>query len=369
MRIAANISLLGDLNARLLLAAVRRRQQASRPELASELQLSLQAVNRIVAQLEHAGLLSACGKQQLGLGQPTRFYQLTPSAVYSLGLQIHRRQLRLAPTDFQGRLLQRLDAPLTDWHPAHVCQQLGPLLQKLLNGLSQEQQDRLCGLGVAMPWFAGSPLFARQLWPQLTDAELITRQQAWQQFDLSQWLASQLPCPVWIENDGAAATTAEMLLTPAASDFLYLYLDDLPAAGLVLQSQLWRGRHGNAAHLAVFSAGSQRLYQQLRWLDSPQPDDAAGPQPAWLARAVPALAAALQASIALLDVPLVVIDSSQPQRLTELLPALAAELHGWPELGLIAPQLQAGALGEQAMLLGAAMLPLYQSYAPDRTVL
>ncbi len=365
MRTAANISLLGDLNARLLLSAVRRRQTASRPELAGELQLSLQAVTRIVAQLEQAGLLTSCGKQQLGLGQPTRFYQLEPSAAYSMGLQLHRRLLRLVLTDFCGQVLTQREATLTDWQPAAVCAALAPLLADVLSGLSPAQRDKLCGLGVAMPWFAGNPLFAGALWPELDEQALQQRQQDWQQFDLRGWLAAQLPCPVLLENDGAAATTAELLLAQPATDFLYLYLDDLPAAGLVLQGQLWRGRHGNAAHLAVLPAGAGLLFQQL-----PPPAKAiAADEADWLARAVPALRDALQATMATLDLPVVVIDSSQPQRLPSLLPALAAQLSDWPALGLLPPKLQQGRLGSDAMLLGAAMLPLYQAYAPDRTVL
>jgi len=103
VRTGANSGILGDFNARLLLGAVRRRSIASRPELASELGLSLQAVTRIVAGLCRDGLLQSCGKKTLGVGQPTQFYQLVPDAVFSIGIQLQRTQLQLVVTDFCGQ--------------------------------------------------------------------------------------------------------------------------------------------------------------------------------------------------------------------------------------------------------------------------
>jgi len=350
VRTGANSGILGDFNARLLLGAVRRRSIASRPELANELGLSLQAVTRIVAGLCRDGLLQSCGKKTLGVGQPTQFYQLVPDAVFSIGIQLQRTQLQLVLTDFCGNILHRRQCPLSDWLPQHVQPALLQQTRGLLAQLSAPQQARLCGIGLAMPWFAGNSQFAARLYPQLGATALQDLQQAWQDVDLAARLQQELHIPVYPENDGSAAAAAELWLgKPAATDFLYLYLDQLPAGGLVLNGQLWRGRHGNAAHLAVLPAGAGRLLLQ-------QPD-------------AQSIAAGLQAAIALLDIPLVIIDSSKNNELTPLLADIQQQLQHWPALGLLAPQLQAGSLGSDAMLLGAAMLPLYQAYAADRTVL
>ncbi len=350
MRTGANAEMLGDLNARLLLGAVRRRMQVSRPELASELGLSLQAVTRIVAGLCRDGLLQPCGKKTLGVGQPTQFYQLVPDAVFSIGIQLQRTQLQLVLTDFCGHILRRQQSPLDNWSPQHVQTALQQQSRQLLAQLSASQQERLCGIGLAMPWFAGNSQFAARLYPQLDASALQKLQQAWQGVDLASDLQQELKIPVYPENDGSAAAAAELWLgKPAAADFLYLYLDQLPAGGLVLNGQLWRGRHGNAAHLAVLPALNGQLLLQ-------QPD-------------AQAIATGLQATMALLDIPLLIIDSSQQHMLAPLLAEIRLQLEQWPALGLLIPQLQQGSLGNDAMLLGAAMLPLYQAYAADRTVL
>lgn len=350
MRIGANAGMLGDLNARLLLGAVRRRVVASRPELAGELGLSLQAVTRIVAGLCHNGLLQSCGKKTLGVGQPTQFYQLVPDAVFSIGIQLQRTQLQLVLTDFCGNILRRQHCPLNDWSPQHVQPALLQQTRLLLQQLSVPQRERLCGIGLAMPWFAGNSQFAARLYPQLDATALYQLQQAWQGVDLAADLQQDLQITVYPENDGSAAAAAELWLgKPAATDFLYLYLDQLPAGGLVLNGQLWRGRHGNAAHLAVLPAPDGKLLLQQA--------DALN------------ISRGLQAASALLDIPLVIIDSSQDHQLAPLLADIRLQLEQWPALGLLAPQLQQGSLGNDAMLLGAAMLPLYQAYAADRTVL
>lgn len=350
MRTGANAVMLGDLNARLLLGATRRRGQASRPELAAELGLSLQAVTRIVAGLCRDGLLQSCGKKNLGVGQPTQFYQLVPAAVFSIGIHLQRTGVHLVLTDFCGQVLYRQHAVLGDWSPQQVQQTLLRQCRQLLTQLSPQQQQRLCGIGLAMPWFAGNSQFAARLYPHLSAAELTALQQAWQEVDLAAALQAALNIEVWAENDGSAAAAAELWLgKPAATDFLYLYLDQIIAGGLVLNGQLWRGRHGNAAHVAVLPVATRQLLMQL--------PDAAN------------LCAGLQAAIALLDIPLVIIDSSDPNQLSPLIRDIQQQFANWPALGLLAPQLQAGSLGADAMLLGAAMLPLYQAYAPDRTVL
>ncbi len=350
MRTGANAEILGDLNARLLLGAVRRRGVASRPELASELGLSLQAVTRIVAGLCRDGLLQSCGKKTLGVGQPTQFYQLVPDAVFSIGIQLQRTQLQLVLTDFCGNILRRQHCPLDHWLPAQVQTALLQQTRLLLAQLSAPQRERLCGIGLAMPWFAGNSQFAARLYPQLDAMALQQLQQAWQDIDLAANLLQELQIPVYPENDGSASAAAELWLgKPAAADFLYLYLDQLPAGGLVLNGQLWRGRHGNAAHLAVLPVSDGQLL-----LQQPNANN---------------INTGLQAAMALLDIPLVIIDSHNNQELEQLLADIRQQLEQWPALGLLAPQLQAGSLGRNAMLLGAAMLPLYQAYAADRTVL
>ena len=351
VRTAANSATLGDLNVRLLLGAVRRRAQVSRPELAAELGLSLQAVTRIVAGLCRDGLLQACGKRTLGVGQPTQFYQLVPDAVFSIGIQLQRTQLKLVLVDFCGSIVQRQHCPLSDWLPQQVQPALLQQTRQLLAQLSALQLERLCGIGLAMPWFAGNSQFAARLYPQLSDDQLQALQLAWQGVDLAAELQAELQLAVFPENDGSAAAAAELWLgKQVTADFLYLYLDQLIAGGLVLNGQLWRGRHGNAAHLAVLPVNRGELLLQ-------QPDASA-------------INTALQATIALLDIPLVIIDS--PVATAEL-PTLLAEIElrmqHWQTMGLLAPTLQQGSLGAEAMLLGAAMLPLYQAFAPDRTVL
>ncbi len=350
MRTAANSTTLGDLNVRLLLGAVRRRGQVSRPELAIELGLSLQAVTRIVAGLCRDGLLQSCGKKTLGVGQPTQFYQLVADAVFSIGIQLQRTQLQLVLVDFCGNILRRQHYPLSDWLPQQVQPALFQQTRQLLAQLSALQLERLCGIGLAMPWFAGNSQFAARLYPQLTAQQLQALQQAWQGVDLATALQAELQVPVYPENDGSAAAAAELWLgKPVATDFLYLYLDQLVAGGLVLNGQLWRGRHGNAAHLAVLPVSQGQLLLQ---------------QPV-----ASTISTGLQATIALLDIPLVIIDSSTACDLAPLLSGIQQQLQTWPALGLLAPQLQPGSLGADAMLLGAAMLPLYQTYAADRTVL
>ena len=90
----------------------------------------------------------------------------------------------------------------------------------------------------------------------------------------------------------------------------------------------------------------------------------------WQEDCADALAQAIIASIAVVDVEAIVIDGLLPRSLLQ--DTVAKVQRRFAELvpaGLVAPEIVAGTTGPRASAIGAGILPIYSMFAPDSAVL
>jgi predicted NBD/HSP70 family sugar kinase len=215
--------------------------------------------------------------------------------------------------------------------------------------------------------------------------------------DLAAEVRARTDVPVSFARDTVAACVAELVMGRGhdLKSFLYVFVDTFVGGGLVINSHLHTGAHGNAGALAslpmqpasaggalpqqlIAEASLWELEQRLRseGLDATaayddralQPPYAAATQ-AWLASASFALAHAIASGTAVLDLADVVMDGSMSRPLLQaLLDQTRAALGRCNWEGLWQPRLHGGRAGAQACALGGAMLPLHANFAPDHDV-
>jgi predicted NBD/HSP70 family sugar kinase len=90
----------------------------------------------------------------------------------------------------------------------------------------------------------------------------------------------------------------------------------------------------------------------------------------WIADAVEALAPAIWSAIALLDVPLIVVDADIDGGLVDaLIKQLAVALHEHAPEARRAPRIVHGTLGRDAGAIGAASLPMFFNFSPRAAIL
>jgi len=181
----------------------------------------------------------------------------------------------------------------------------------------------------------------------------------------------------------------------SVQSFLYVFVDTFIGGGLVLDSQLRAGLHGNAGaigSLPLQSAAGRRaappqLLSVASLLNLEQRYQAAGLDLGavaddraliapwrphtddWLAEAAAAVAMAINGAACLLDLPSVIVDGSFGRGLqAALLQALDAALDRYSWEGVNRPALAPGRIGSDARALGGAMLPLHANFAPDPTL-
>ena len=364
------------LNERLILTLIRQHGALSTSEIARHSGLTAQTVSVIIRALERDGLLLKGEPQRGRVGQPSVPIRLNPRGAYFLGLKIGRRSAEMVLTDFLGTILARrsLAYPVPAFDA--VVDFSVQAAAHLAANLRPDDRARIAGLGIAMPF---------RLWDWAdTPATDPSRMQAWQDRDIRAELAQALQVPVFVQKDASAACGAELVFGTGAQapNFLYFYIGYFIGGGLVLNGSLFDGPNGNAGALGsvrVLDAAGRRcqlidmasLMVLERALAEQGIDGAtlwdsvdcwAAPQAVlddWAEHAASGIAQAIQAAVAVVDVRLVKLDGWLPPGLRDaLVERVRAHLGQADFKGLERPSIQAGTMGAEARVIGAASQPL-----------
>lgn len=356
-------------NERLVLSLIRRHGPMSRAVLASQIGLSAQSVTNLTRKLIGAGLLEAEAAVRGKVGQPSTPLALAPGGALFLGLKIGRRLAELALVDFTGQVRIHRQEVYAFPDPQRVLSFARHGLDTILRSLDDDQMRRLTGLGIAAPY---------RLWDWGSDME------TWLDVDLHRILDQEMPFPVFLENDATTACAAQLIFGDQRlpPDFIHIYIAHFAGGGIVLDGALRHGPQRNAGALGSMPVpeGGQLLeIASVAALEHDighilPPDDSGWNVPpdleaAWCERAGKALAFVALSAVALVDLPLVVIDGALPAATrTRLAEATRAALLERPAAGIDLPQVIEGSLGRSARILGAAALPLSHFFQPDGTL-
>jgi predicted NBD/HSP70 family sugar kinase len=376
-----------QFNERVVLHAIRLNGSCPKAELARLTGLTAQTIGLITARLEEDGLLIRHQPVRGRIGQPSVPMALNPDGAFALGIKIGRRSADLLLVDFTGTVRRRESVPYT----FPDAQTMLPAIQQHMLAIQDGMgvlAPRLVGVGLAAPFNLGGWHKMLGLPPTVSDA--------WNHIDLSAQVQSFTDAPVRFARDTAAACVAELVAGRGRDlkSFLYLFVDTFVGGGLVINSHLHSGVHGNAGAVASLplqvSAGRgvpeqliahaslwelEQRFKQHGLEPSAAYDERAMQAPydehtsAWIASAALALAQCVVSGTAFLDIDAVVIDGSfTREMLARLIGHTKAALSTYDWEGLWPATLVAGSIGSDARALGGALLPLHENFAPDRDI-
>lgn len=376
-----------QFNERVVLQAIRLNGSCPKAEIARLTGLTAQTIGLITTRLEEDGLLIRHEPLRGRIGQPSIPLALNPDGAFSLGIKIGRRSADLLLVDFTGVVRERQSLPYAYPDAQSLLPAIAQHMQAMHSGLGP-LASRLVGVGLAAPFNLGG-------WHKMLGLPHAVSDH-WNGIDLSAQVQSFCDVPVRFAKDTSAACVAELVAGRGRDikSFLYLFVDTFVGGGLVINSHLHSGIHGNAgavASLPMQAATLKGLPEQLiahaslweleqrfsaQGLDARAAyDDRAMQQPfvahtrAWVDHAASALAHCVVSGTAFLDLDAVVLDGSMTRPLLDLLIAqteAAMQRYDWE--GLWPARLVAGAIGSDARALGGALLPLHENFAPDREV-
>jgi predicted NBD/HSP70 family sugar kinase len=374
-----------QFNERVVLQAIRQNGSLPKADLARLTGLTAQTVGLITTRLEDDGLLLRQERVRGRIGQPSVPLALNPDGAFSIGIKIGRRSADCLLVDFTGTVRQRLGIGYPFPDAESLLPALGHNMGILRDGLGA-LGARLVGVGVAAPFQMGG--WHRML--GLSEAQ----SSAWNRIDLAAEVQAMTDLPVSFAKDTAAACVAELESGRGRDlkSFLYLFVDTFVGGGLVIDSRLHSGLHGNAGavaslpqQLATGQGVPGQLVSQASLWELEQRFTAHGLEPAaayderamqapfdthtnaWIALAANALAHCVANGVAFVDPDAVVLDGSFCRPLLQKLidhTAQALGHYNWE--GMWPGTVIAGSTGPDARALGGAWLPLHANFAPDR---
>ena len=376
-----------QFNERVVLQAIRHSGSLAKADIARLTNLTAQTVQVIIARLEADGLVRKLAPVRGKVGQPSVPMALKPDGAFSVGINIGRRSLDMLLVDFTGQVRERVSQPYAYLDPGTLFPQIDQHLQTLTDSLRPALKARLHGVGVAAPLSLGG-------WQTLLDMPKPVAAQ-WAGIDIRERVQAMTALPVEFVKDTAAACVAELVAGRGRSirSFLYVFVDTFIGGGLVIDSHLRSGLHGNAGAVGSVPLGLSRngkaappqllsqaslfnleaRYQKLGLAPAAVADTRAL-QPAWRAatddwlhEASPAVALTINSAACLLDLDGVIIDGAfSRELLAEVLAAVDHALDAYSWEGVARPALLPGTIGSDARAIGGALLPLYANFAPDR---
>lgn len=378
-RAGTTLSRVRDHNERAILTLLRERGGVAGAEIARALGVSAQTASVILRALEEQRLVIRDAPVKGKVGKPQIPFRLNPDGAFSLGLRIGRRSGDLLLIDLVGAVRAETSLPYPYPTPGGVEDFVAEAAPGLYEAAGVQAAE-VEGLGIAAPF---------ELWNWL-DALGAPKAEAerWRDYDIAAGLGRVSGQDVHLANDVNMACNAESLFGTgqALKDFAYFYIGSFVGGGLVLNGQVFHGGRGNAgAFGSIPVAGSGMSARQLihsaslytlehriaGHLEKPvnlraephlfETQDRLSK--AWQLEAAKALAQAVSAVVAVLDIEDIVLDGAFPAPVRDALIAdLRAALDNVDQQGLNAFRLTPGQLGHRAGARGAAYEPLMRSY-------
>lgn len=379
---------MSQFNERVVLQAIRFHGSMPKADIARLTNLSTQTISLIINRLLEEGLVLKLASLRGKVGQPSVPIALNPDGAFSIGIKIGRRSMDVLLVDFVGQVRERSSLSYAFPDPELLFAEIALQLDNMRAFLGPKRELRLSGIGIAAPLALGGWQHLLSIEPDQADK--------WHRIDIRERVQAMTDLPVEFSKDTAAACVAELVAGRGRSikSFLYMFVGTFIGGGLVIDSHLRSGRHGNAGAVGSIPLGLARsdkgtppeqLLSDASLFNLEQLFDAAGLDQtaavdaralqapwlthtaAWLDDAACAIALAINSATCLLDLDGVIIDGSIDRRLLDRLMTeveTALDYYSWE--GIVRPVVLAGTIGSDARAIGGALLPLYANFAPDR---
>ena len=224
-----------------LLDIIWEQRQISRADLARTTGLSRSTVSSAVTRLLDTGVISERGAGSSRGGRRPILLGFNDEPLSLVGVDLGASHVGVAVSTLRGEILSWIDRthPVRS-DPEGTLQLVNVLIEEALSEAGRKAAE-VVGIGVAAPTpVAPDGSFSPVVMP------------AWVGLHPAQTLRERWQVPVFIDNDANVAAVAEHWwgLERRVSDFLYVKVATGVGCGLILDGEIYRGRHGVAGEIS-----------------------------------------------------------------------------------------------------------------------
>ncbi|BDX02488.1 sugar kinase [Marinomonas pontica] len=379
-------------NERIILHLVRQQPDISRVSIAEQTGLSAQTISVITSSLLERQLLQVAGKVKGRRGQPSIKLSIHKQGAYGLGINVDRDHISAALLDFSGACVLLVERAVS-FPTEELAKQIATDLIEEVKLTLGEDWSRVQGIGLARPDYMDSWLETL-----VTDSNqrsnldyLKESLSYWRSSAFEEWLAQATGLTCFCQNDAVAAATSELLLSPEIPprEFFYLFVSTACGGSSVTNAECHFGAHGKAGSfgliptatgkhgqwiLEALSLSSLRRFLSAKQLAWPETQAAWYDEryhaaiSEWSAEVAAEVAPALVSVIALHDPEAILVGGRLPAAVLPLFIQHAEQIIRSQSM-LPLPVIRPAQTGHTAGVLGAAVLPLYETFAPQQNLL
>ena len=224
---------------RRIIAYHMKHGNATIPDLAKRLGLSIPTVSKLVDELTDTGLIKEGGKTETGSGRHPNTYGLNPDSCYFVGVDIKNGSLSLGLMDFGGKVIEKqLDIDFESCNSVDNLSQLCDIINRFINSRSV---DRSAILAVNVN-------ISGRVNPMMGYSY---SRYNFEEMPLSEVLSEKLGLRVCIENDTRAMTYGEYIYGDCSKidNLIFLNLSWGIGLGIIIDGKIYHGKSGFAGEI------------------------------------------------------------------------------------------------------------------------
>ena len=224
---------------RRIIAYHMKHGNATIPDLAKRLGLSIPTVSKLVDELTDTGLIKEGGKTETGSGRHPNTYGLNPDSCYFVGVDIKNGSLSLGLMDFGGKVIEKqLDIDFESCNSVDNLSQLCDIINRFINSRSV---DRSAILAVNVN-------ISGRVNPMMGYSY---SRYNFEEMPLSEVLSEKLGLRVCIENDTRAMTYGEYIYGDCSKidNLIILNLSWGIGLGIIIDGKIYYGKSGFAGEI------------------------------------------------------------------------------------------------------------------------
>lgn len=249
---------------------INQYQRVSKPEIATNLFVSMPTVLQNVNELIGKGLVSEVGVFKSTGGRKAKVVAPIYDARFAIGVDITQNHIGMVLTDLSGNVLEHTRLQKTYYNDKAYYKDLGEIALTFLQDV-KIPQERFLGFGFSVPGIVTA------------DGEMITHSHALQFSNLpSRFFSKHIPYNCLFTNDANAAMIAEIFHDAEKQTAVYLSLSNSVGGSIFLKKntgdQLLPGyesiflgdnfRGGEFGHMTLYPDGKQCYCGKIGCVDS-----------------------------------------------------------------------------------------------------